>query len=79
MMRRLFWFVLGALSGVYATVWVRRTAGEMAEKLSPSAVADQVLHVLKALAKAAMSGAGALVDVVSERVSGPSGPGQSAS
>lgn len=75
-MRRLFWFVAGMVSGIYATLWARRTAEEMADRLSPSALLDQVLHVLKSLMKAAVSGAGFLVDTATDRASGSSGTRQ---
>lgn len=74
MIRRFFWFLVGLVSGVYATIWVRRTVDDVADKLSPTALVDQVIHVLKALATAAMSGAGFLVETVSNR--GPR-PGRS--
>lgn len=67
MIRRTFWFVVGLVSGVYATLWVRRTAEEVSERLTPTALVDQVIHVLRSLVQAAISGVGFVVDTVGER------------
>lgn len=49
MFRRLFWFVLGAVAGATAVVWVRRKAEAVAEKLTPTAILAELRHVAIAL------------------------------
>ena len=49
MMRRLFWFVLGVVSGAYAVLWVRRKATVIGEKLTLSAILHAVLDAVKFL------------------------------
>ena len=48
-MRRIVWFILGAVAGASAVVWVRRTAGAVAEKLTPSALLAELRSVVAAL------------------------------
>ena len=49
MMRRMFWFVLGAISGVCGTLWVRRKAVAAAEKMTPSAILAVLIDSAKSL------------------------------
>lgn len=67
MIRRTFWFLVGLVSGIYATIWARRKAEQVSERLTPSAIADQVLGVLKAVVTAAVSGVGFLIETASSR------------
>ena len=47
MLRRLFWFVLGVVAGIYGTLWVRNAASEISQRLSPSAILEQVVEVIR--------------------------------
>jgi len=49
MFRRMFWFILGAVAGATAVVWVRRKAEAVAEKLTPSAILAELRTVAVAL------------------------------
>ena len=42
MMRRLFWFVSGAIAGASVVVWVKRTIVSMSEKLTPANIIDAI-------------------------------------
>lgn len=46
-MRRLFWFLVGVIAGIYGTLWVRNTASDLSQRLSPSAILEQVIEVLR--------------------------------
>lgn len=48
-MRRMFWFVLGAISGVSGVLWVRRKAIAAAEKMTPSAILSVLIDSAKSL------------------------------
>lgn len=59
-MKRLFWFTVGVVVGIYGTLWVRNTASDLSQRLSPSAILEQVLEVLRqgwVRLQAAVSGA----------------------
>ena len=45
-MRRMFWFLLGAVCGASAVIWVRRKAESVAERLTPSALLEELRHVV---------------------------------
>lgn len=47
MMRRLFWFMLGVIAGITGMKWMRRKAGEIAEKLTPTAVFETLVDLVK--------------------------------
>lgn len=49
MMRRMFWFVLGAISGVSGVFWVRRKAIAAAERMTPSAILSVLIDSAKSL------------------------------
>lgn len=49
MMRRLFWFALGVVSGAYGVLWVRQKATAIGEKLTLSAILHAVLDAVKFL------------------------------
>lgn len=48
-MRRMFWFVLGVISGVVGVLWVRRKAVAAAEKMTPSAILSVLIDSAKSL------------------------------
>ena len=41
-MRRLFWFVSGAIAGASIVVWVKRTIVSVTEKLTPTNIIDAI-------------------------------------
>ena len=41
-MRRLFWFVSGAIAGASILKWVQRTMVSVSEKLTPARIADAI-------------------------------------
>lgn len=47
MMRRFFWFMLGVVAGITGMKWMRRKAGEIAEKLTPTAVFETLVDLVK--------------------------------
>lgn len=49
MIRRLFWFVLGFISGVYVTTWARRKAAAIGERLTLTSVVNALLDAIKFL------------------------------
>lgn len=49
MFKRLFWFVLGVLAGAASVIWVRRKAEAVAERLTPSAIFEELRSVALAL------------------------------
>lgn len=51
MMRRAFWFVLGAIAGVSGVSYARRKAGEIAERLTPAAVFDALVDVVRIIVR----------------------------
>jgi len=51
MMRRLFWFVMGAIAGVTGVSYARRKAGEIAEKLTPAAVFDALVEIVRVVVR----------------------------
>ena len=59
MMRRMFWFVSGAIAGASIVVWVQRTITSVSEKLTPAnimnAIAVGVRRSLKALSDGTVS------------------------
>lgn len=49
MMRRLFWFALGVMTGAYGVLWVRQKATAIGEKLTLSAILHALLDAVKFL------------------------------
>ena len=47
--KRLFWFLLGVLAGATSVIWVRRKAEAVAERLTPSAILEELRTVALAL------------------------------
>lgn len=55
MMKRLFWFLLGAIAGAYAVVFGKKKATEVAESLTPEAIARSLFDVARALIRRAIA------------------------
>ena len=51
MMRRVFWFVLGAIAGISGVSYARRKAGEIAERLTPAAVFDALVDLVRIIVR----------------------------
>ena len=49
MFRRMFWFGLGVVTGIYGTAWVKKKATEMGERLTLASVIEAVTDVSKFL------------------------------
>jgi hypothetical protein len=49
MFRRMFWFGLGVVAGIYGTAWVKKKATEMGERLTLATVIEAVTDVSKFL------------------------------
>lgn len=50
-MRRFFWFLLGVVAGITGMKWMRRKAGEIAEKLTPTAVFETLVDLVKLIVR----------------------------
>jgi uncharacterized membrane protein len=55
MMKRLFWFLLGAIAGAYAVLWGKKKATEVAENLTPEAIARSLFDTARALVRRAIA------------------------
>ena len=55
MMKRLFWFVLGGFAGAYAVVAGKKKAAEVAENVTPQAVAKTLIDAVRSLARRALA------------------------
>lgn len=55
MMKRLFWFLLGAIAGAYAVVFGKKKATEVAESLTPEAIARSLFDAARALIRRAIA------------------------
>ncbi|MBJ7490851.1 MAG: hypothetical protein JHC59_05905 [Ilumatobacteraceae bacterium] len=72
MMRRMFWFVCGAIAGASAVVWVKRTIVTVSEKLTPANIADAITAGLRRSVVALSDGVMSLIDAYRNREdSGP--------
>lgn len=49
MTKRLFWFIAGALAGVYAVTFGKKKATEVAESLTPEAIARSLFDATRVL------------------------------
>lgn len=49
MFRRMFWFALGVIAGIYGTAWLKRKASEFGERLTLASVIQAVTDVSKFL------------------------------
>jgi uncharacterized membrane protein len=55
MMKRLFWFLVGAVAGAYAVLWGKKKATEVAESLTPEAIARSLFDAARALVRRAIA------------------------
>jgi hypothetical protein len=55
MMKRLFWFVAGAVAGAYAVTFGKKKATEVAESLTPEAIARSLFDGVRALIRRAIA------------------------
>lgn len=55
MMKRLFWFVVGAFAGAYAVLWGKRKATEMVENVTPQAIATTLVDTVRSLVRRAIA------------------------
>lgn len=49
MFRRMFWFGLGVIAGIYGTAWMKKKATELGERLTLASVIQAVTDVSKYL------------------------------
>lgn len=66
-MRRMFWFVSGAVAGASIVVWVKRTIVSVSEKLTPSNIADAIAAGLRRSVMALSDGVMSLIDAYRNR------------
>ena len=79
-MRRMFWFVSGAVVGASIVVWVKRTIVSVSEKLTPSNIADAIAAGLRRSVMALSDGVMSLIDAYRNREeSGPASTSSSMS
>ena len=55
MMKRLFWFLVGAVAGAYAVLRGKKKATEVAESLTPEAIARSLFDAARALVRRAIA------------------------
>lgn len=55
MMKRLFWFLLGAFTGAYVVLWGKKKANEVAESLTPEAIARSLFDAARAVVRKAIA------------------------
>lgn len=55
MMKRLFWFLLGAAAGVWAVLWGKRKASEVADSITPQAIANTLVDAVRSLVRRAIA------------------------
>jgi hypothetical protein len=67
MMRRLFWFVSGAVAGASIVVWVKRTIVSVSEKLTPAHIADAIAAGVRRSVMALSDGVLSLIDAYRNR------------
>lgn len=66
-MRRLFWFVSGAVAGASIVVWVKRTIVSVSEKLTPAHIADAIAAGVRRSVTALSDGVLSLIDAYRNR------------
>ena len=66
-MRRLFWFVSGAVAGASIVVWVKRTIVSVSEKLTPVHIADSIAAGVRRSVMAVSDGLVSLIDAFRNR------------
>jgi hypothetical protein len=69
MMRRMFWFVSGAVTGASIVVWVKRTIVSVSEKLTPAHIADAIAAGVRRGVLALSDGVMSLIDAYRNRES----------
>jgi len=67
MMRRMFWFVSGAVAGASIVVWVKRTIVSVSEKLTPAHIADAIAAGVRRSIMALSDGVLSLIDTYRDR------------
>ena len=67
MMRRIFWFVSGAVAGASIVVWVKRTIVSVSEKLTPAHIADAIAAGVRRSVMAVSDGLVSLIDTFRNR------------
>lgn len=55
MMKRLFWFLAGVVAGVYAVTFGKKKATEVAESLTPEAIARSLFDAARGLIRRAIA------------------------
>lgn len=66
-MRRMFWFVSGAIAGASIVVWVKRTIVSVSEKLTPAHIADAIATGVRRGVMALFDGVVSLIDTYRNR------------
>jgi hypothetical protein len=49
MIRRVFWFLLGAVAGITGMSWLKKTMTALADRMTPGNIADAAFHSLTAV------------------------------
>jgi len=55
MMKRLFWFLLGTIAGAYAVTMGKKKAAEVAESLTPEAIARSLFDAARTAVRRAIA------------------------
>lgn len=55
MIRRFFWFLLGAVAGITGMSWLKKTMTSLADRMTPANVADAAIHSLTAVVNKVVS------------------------
>jgi hypothetical protein len=67
MMRRMFWFVSGAIAGAGIVVWVKRAIVSVSEKMTPAHIADAIASGVRRGVMAVSDGVLSLIDAYRNR------------
>ena len=67
MMRRMFWFVSGAIAGAGIVVWVKRAIVSVSEKMTPAHIADAIATGVRRGVMALFDGVVSLIDTYRNR------------
>ena len=49
MIRRIFWFVVGAVAGITGMSWLKKTMSSLADRMTPANIAEAAVHSLTAV------------------------------
>jgi hypothetical protein len=74
MMRRIFWFMSGAIAGASILKWVQRTIVSVSENLTPARIADAIATGVRRGILALSDGVMSLVDAYRNREAAGSTP-----